>query len=146
MNNVVKTLMKPGQVRQGDVYFIPVTKPVDDDGIGKAVVESDKRRVVLAFGEQTGHAHACYPQDNEVFEEFASRVQLFELANAQAYAPFGKDESAQRIADTARLFRINERALLKHEEHHGIDFPAGDFLVVIQHEGDELGELRRVAD
>ena len=46
--------------RQGDVGLIPVASLPD----GAKKVPRDKGRIVLAYGEVTGHAHAIYDGRN----------------------------------------------------------------------------------
>jgi len=117
--------------RQGDVLlYKPHTTPIP----GKRIEEGG-RRVVLAHGEVTGHAHAFYYNEAQI-KPPKNAYELYEV-------------EASRYANTAfsgRLLRLNERAFLRHEEHAPFSLPARDFIVVIQHEGDEIGELRRVAD
>lgn len=100
-----------------------------------------KEAITLAWGEVTGHRHALYPRldfEEGVTEKVTKPVQLFELDNIHKY-------SHSSLPDQ-KLLRLNTRALLRHEEHHTISLPAGDYVVTHQHEGDELEEIRRVAD
>jgi hypothetical protein len=91
----------PVMLRQGDVLLIPA------DGIPAAarVVARDKGRVVLAYGEVTGHAHAI-----------ASR-----------------DATHLRDGDD-RYLRLRATATLAHEEHAAIEVPPGVYRIVIQRE------------
>ena len=139
--NTVHLINTPSQVRQGDVLVTPVKHPVDQNDIGKLIKDSDKNRIVLAYGEVTGHSHALYPRldiEEGISEKVEKPVQLFELKNAEQYS----DSSLPG----QRLLRLNTRALLRHEEHHGISLPPGDYVVINQVEGDEIREFRRVAD
>ena len=139
--NTVHLINTPSQVRQGDVLVTPVKHPVDQNDIGKLIKDSDKNRIVLAYGEVTGHSHALYPRldiEEGISEKVEKPVQLFELKNAEPYS--GSSLPGQR------LLRLNTRALLRHEEHHGISLPPGDYVVINQVEGDEIREFRRVAD
>lgn len=61
------------QYRQGDVYLFPVEHVELEDA---KVVPLDRGKVILAYGEVTGHAH-CIDVDEQ------SAVQLFELATGQ---------------------------------------------------------------
>lgn len=126
---------EPGHLiaRQGDVLLF---KPRGNVMPGKLIEEGEKNRVVLAHGEVTGHAHAFYFNDAELPAQKKNAFELYETdAPTHAFTKF-----------EGRLLRLNERAFLRHEEHAPFSLPARDFIVVIQHEGDELGELRRVAD
>jgi hypothetical protein len=118
--------------RQGDVILF---KPPGLVSLGKKIEDGEKNRVVLAHGEATGHAHAFYFEEAQAPEP------------KKAYELFECDASAH--CDTllpGRLLRLHERAFLRHEEHAPFSLPAGDYISVIQHEGDEKEELRRVAD
>lgn len=71
-------------IRQGDVCLIPIASLPD----GVKAVES-KGRVVLAYGEVTGHAHAIYEP---------AKVRLWD-------------------AGAERFLQVLERCELRHEEH-----------------------------
>jgi hypothetical protein len=105
----------PFHVRQGDVLVIAV------DGIpaDAALVVRDGGRVVLAYGEVTGHAHAIR----------AREASLLEL---------GPD----------RYLRVSAPVTLEHEEHAAIGLPPGTYRVVIQREyvPGPVPASRRVAD
>jgi hypothetical protein len=91
----------PAMVRQGDVLLVPVEAIPD----GALPVARDRGRVVLAYGEVTGHAHAVD-------------------------AP-----GATLLADEAdRYLRLRSRAVLAHEEHAAIELAPGAYRVVIQRE------------
>ena len=98
---------------------------------GELLEENEQNRVVLAEGEVTGHAHAFYHSDMTVPEP-EKAVQLFGLPEVGGIPE--------------RLLRLTTRAFVRHEEHESISIPKGDYIVRIQHEGDEINELRRVAD
>jgi len=137
----IKLHIKAGQGRQGDVFVVPASRPFEDSDLGEPILEQSGNRVVLAHGEVTGHAHAFYPEQDVaegLAEPVVSPVRLFPLHNADKYAPTAFKE--------ARALRLKVRAFLRHEEHTIHSFPAGDYVVIQQHEGDELNELRRVAD
>lgn len=106
--------------RQGDVLIVRIdTMPKDV----KAEKKSD--RVVLAYGEVTGHAHAIDQRE------------------VKAFAP----TKPARIFDAKveRFLQVTTKALLKHEEHSTIELPAGDYAVIQQREY-HPEEIRRVAD
>ena len=88
--------------RQGDVCLIPVaTIPK-----GAKPVKRDNGRVILAYGEVTGHAHA-------IVEDGAVMLT---------------------VAEGATFVRLAKKAQLLHEEHATIDLPAGDYEVRTQRE------------
>ena len=88
-------------VRQGDVLLVPV------DAIPEAAkpVARDHGRVVLAYGEATGHAHAI---------SSAAATQLHD--------------------DIERYLRLTAAATLQHEEHAAIEIAPGSYRIVIQRE------------
>lgn len=97
--------------RQGDVLLIEV-ESVD----GGTPVKRDKGRIVLAYGEVTGHAHAIA----------APRAALVEW-------------NGERYVSSETAFVVH------HEEHAPARLPAGTFKVVIQREYTPA-EIRRVVD
>ncbi|HLB22458.1 MAG TPA: hypothetical protein VJP07_00030 [Dehalococcoidia bacterium] len=103
----------PKLIRQGDVLLIPC-------GSIPAVavpVPRDAGRVVLAYGEVTGHAHALLEPG----------VELLTAADV-------------------RYLRVDEvSAHLLHEEHSELAIPAGTYEVRIQREYSPL-ETRQVRD
>lgn len=107
----------PAVVRQGDVLLVPVDSIPDAAG----PVARDAGRVVLAYGEVTGHAHAIT----------AATAGLLE-------------------AGGERYLRVSAPVVLAHEEHAAIAVPPGSYRVVIQREyvpSERTGAAwRRVAD
>ncbi len=100
-------LMRP-VFRQGDVLL----DQVDDvpSGVGEAtVVAPDEGRVILAYGEATGHYHAVP----------AAAGELLEVA------------TTERVD---RYLRIRSRTRLTHQEHRAIDLEPGVYRVRIQSE------------
>jgi hypothetical protein len=117
---------RSGQYRQGDVLLIRVSDEVLD--YPHHTVARDEGRIVLAYGEATGHAHAIADAEAE----------LIELANGER-------------------FLVTERGVsLRHEEHEAIELPPGFYRVVRQREyapfqkndetEDESDDTRYVAD
>lgn len=84
-------------------------------------VITDKHRVVLAYGEVTGHAHAFYTPE---------AVELLR----------SKD-----VEETRTFLKVKETASLSHEEHTAHEIKEGIGEVTIQREWG-LDGLRRVAD
>ena len=93
----------PWMIRQGDVALIAIGEiPADAESM-----ERDARgRVVLAYGEVTGHAHALSEPG----------VQMLRAANSEVF------------------LRVTEPALLRHEEHSPIAVPSGSYRVIRQRE------------
>ena len=100
-------------IRQGDVALVPVTSVPK----GSKVAPRDNGRVILAYGEVTGHAHAFVEDD----------VQLYVTKNGDFVSiPEGG-------------------ATLRHEEHTYQEIPEGTYRVVRQREY-QPEEIRRVQD
>jgi hypothetical protein len=101
-------------LRQGDVLITPVAAIPD----GALPVERDAGRVILAYGEVTGHAHA--------------------IADGDALLV--------RTADDRRFLRIvGSGVAVSHEEHGAIALMPGTYEVTIQQEYEPAG-ARNVAD
>jgi ribosomal protein L12E/L44/L45/RPP1/RPP2 len=134
-DTTIYAMTTPCVVRQGDVLIIPITKAVEDVDIGDLIEEPDRKRVVLAHGEATGHAHAFYAEQTQSMPD----AQLFNLRNRRRkYAP--------TVFEDVMLLRLRAPATLRHEEHAPIRLLAGDYAVVRQHEFEGRQGLRRVAD
>lgn len=105
----------PFMVRQGDVFIMAV----DAIPEGLQTVDRDNGRVVLAYGEVTGHAHALFDEG----------VMLMERPGD----------------DNERFMTVEKASQLVHEEHSTIEIPAGTYKVIRQREYTEEG-FRQVAD
>lgn len=105
--------MTMSMMRQGDVLLIKAKK------MPKGAVkqgDSSKKRVVLAYGEATGHAHAIYDAGAELL-----------------------------AANDERYLKITDPVDLRHEEHDPVHLDAGIYKVVDQYEYTPK-EIRRVID
>jgi hypothetical protein len=100
--------------RQGDVLLIRQEHLPD----GAKELQREPSRIVLAYGEATGHAH----------------VVSAELSRAFA------------LADGTRFIQTKEGASLTHEEHAPIDMAPGVYRVVLQREYTNIAEVRYVRD
>src|SRR5947199_199309 len=95
--------MKGQMVRQGDVLLKPVARIPK----GTARRQQEKERIVLAYGEVTGHTHAIHDLEN---------VDVL-------------------VASYGKIFlRIKEEVALQHEEHGKIQVLPGNYEIVIQRE------------
>lgn len=109
-----------GMYRQGDVLVLPVS----EDDVPTVIKNSPpeprdgRARIVLAFGEATGHAHAI-----------TAPGELFRGAS-----PLDPD-----------YLHLPHGGRLLHEEHESIALPAGWYRVIRQREYTP-GEIRAVAD
>ena len=93
--------------RQGDVLIIATDEQVE----GKKVVR-DRGRVILAYGEVTGHAHAIHAKECDL------------------YAPEHDAELADRFLSVLAGGGVD----LVHEEHDTITIPRGTYIVRQQRE------------
>lgn len=108
----------PFSLRQGDVLVLEAAYLGTAPQALKDITPK-KGRVVLQFGEVTGHAHAFYDD--------SYNVKLY-------------------VADGgARYLHVEALAKILHEEHSTADVPAGKYLLPQQVEYTPA-ELRRVAD
>lgn len=91
------------QLRQGDVLLVPC------HGVnavrGKKVVASQDGRVILAYGEATGHHHSLSAKAATLFER-----------------------------EDKRYLRVTQPTMLEHQEHEHILVPRGTYLVIRQRE------------
>lgn len=142
-------MTKPIQIRQGDVYLIPVAAlPA-----GCTPIQPEAgRRFVLAHGETTGHAHAIYEfTADEAAEKEASEA----IANASASA--AATDAIKRAMDlrTAQMWaspdgewylEVRKSSQMRHEEHSAPTIPPGIYHAPIQVEAGADNMLRRVQD
>jgi hypothetical protein len=120
--------------RQGDVLLVKIDREpdfererYDYDRKKYALVPLDQGRIVLAYGEVTGHAHAIA----DVVQEYENGVRF---TKARLW-----DAGAERF------LQVMEKVALTHEEHEAIEIPKGTYLVVRQREYDPEQD-RFVAD
>lgn len=108
------------QFRQGDVLVMAVDAIPD----GATPVPLDGGRIVLAYGEATGHAHA--------------------IAVADPVA--GADADAMLLAlGDRRFLEVSRPSTIRHEEHAPVPLAPGKYEVVRQVEYSPE-EIRNVAD
>jgi hypothetical protein len=92
--------------RQGDVLVVPVEKmPADLEKVPR-----DNGRLILAYGEVTGHAHVVEGGIAELF----TQGDLDELEE--------------------RFLHVEQESALVHDEHSTIVLPPGDYAVRRQRE------------
>ena len=92
--------------RQGDVLIRKMSELDKKVGEGEKV-KRDSGRIILAYGEVTGHAHAIHDKEAVLIEDDNRRF-------LQVLKDGGVD--------------------LIHEEHDTINLPKGDYEIVIQNE------------
>jgi hypothetical protein len=118
--------MKQQMFRQGDVLVVAVDEIPDD----VRPVPKDNGRVVLAYGEATGHAHVV---------EGSCALLEPPPADEDLVTPGDLEEL------NLRFLRVEEECVLVHDEHDTITLPPGDYRVGQQREYSPE-ELRTVAD
>lgn len=104
------------QYRQGDVLIVRLDGKMPE---GCETVKRDKGRVVLAYGEVTGHAHAITGRSHALYTEPKAKRTFLRV--------------------------VKTTAVLRHEEHETVKLPAGDYEIKHQREYTPE-EIRRVAD
>jgi hypothetical protein len=140
---------KSHQIRQGDVFLLPVKslpprcKPIEpENGL----------RFVLAHGEVTGHAHAIY--------EFTPDMQAEVSAN-KAIQQAQSTAEAQTVIERVRKLRtvqmwesqdgewyleVRQLSTMRHEEHTAPKLPIGIYWAPIQVQENVANTPTRVAD
>ncbi len=102
--------------RQGDVLIVPVSAiPA-----GLESIDRDAGRVILAYGEATGHAHAIHAEGAALFRD-PNLMAVFMTVNNDG------------------------PVALEHDEHETIVLPPGNYRVIRQREYTPEG-LVNVAD
>lgn len=136
-------MTKPFQIRQGDVYLIPVsTLP-----LGCVHIEPEGgRRFVLAHGEVTGHAHAIYEftPDEKAEQDLARAAEIAGAALERARTL----RTAQMWAapDGEWYLEIRKDCVMRHEEHSAATIPVGIYHCPVQVEAGPGNMARMVAD
>lgn len=139
-------MLKQPTIRQGDVLLVPVAAlPA-----GCTEVPQHGGRIVLAYGEVTGHAHAI--ADHHLLDLARTaqaeylRAEGASVEVAQAAIARAKARASLLVApDGARYLDVTEPVTLRHEEHTAHTIPAGVYLLPTQVEYTPA-ELVRVAD
>jgi len=112
----MRKLTLPLSYRQGDVTLVPVTAIPES----ARPVARDRGRLVLRYGEVTGHAH------------------VIDAPEAEAVL-LTTDEGE-------RFLRLVHGAPLRHEEHGTIELPPGLYRLPPQHEWSDADEPLAVLD
>jgi hypothetical protein len=139
-----KPLSKPpfaAQFRQGDVLLTRVRGRVPKAAVA---IPRDNGRVVLAYGEVTGHAHAIRDEgvalltldDHEAMAEAARKL----------LASVGLTKMDLRPDDVVGILEVGaDGAALTHDEHETHQFAEGTYVVTRQREYSPEA-IRSVAD
>lgn len=115
-------------IRQGDVLI----QRVKALPMGCVEVPSDLGRIVLAYGEVTGHAHAIADHID------ARAVEMADAAIARA--------KLWRAPDGQRYLEVKRPVTLRHEEHTEHSLPPGIYKLPSQVEYVAPEMTRAVAD
>lgn len=129
-------------IRQGDVCLVPVSAIPP----GAVEVKSEEKRVVLAHGEVTGHAHAVYEDADKVKLWAVGKVKYLEV---MAGAMVTSKITSTIVGEDGTPFDIGSESLpgvcLKHEEHVHHVLPPGFYKLPVQVEYTPA-ELRKTQD
>src|SRR5574337_1395879 len=124
-------------IRQGDVALVRVSSlPA-----GCTQVEGQEKKIVLAWGEQTGHHHRIedHIMQPEVTPGAADEIAEAAIARAKTKARLWA------APDGTRYLEVSEAVTLSHEEHTAHTLPPGIYKLPVQMEY-QPQELRRIAD
>ena len=116
----MKKRLNPNIIRQGDVLLNRVAKLPE----GAVDITPESGRVVLAYGEVTGHAHAIY----------------------ETTTNDGKRAVRMWSAGAERFLQVLVATSLKHEEHSAPVLQPGNYKLPVQMQYDRAAGLRKVAD
>ena len=129
--------MRPHMIRQGDVLVRPTERRPTD----QAKLVTDKGRVILAYGEVTGHAHEVIGGVLAISAEPDGPPQVIVPEDLDLVPAMELFEEP----DGSRILVVKRAALLKHEEHGPIYLVPGGYEVIRQREYSP-GAIRTVAD
>lgn len=126
-------------IRQGDVLL----QPAASLPAGCTLVPLDRGRIVLAYGEMTGHAHAiadhgapAATQARTIGPQAAAEIAEAAIARAKLW----------RAPDGSRYLEVREPVTLTHEEHTQHTIPPGVYRLPAQVEYVAPEIVRQVAD
>jgi hypothetical protein len=124
-------------IRQGDVALLKVSALPENC----TEVPLDKGRIVLAYGEVTGHAHAIADHGAERGLRLGAAGDIADAAIARA-----KSKARLLVAPSGeRYLEVSEAVTLTHEEHTPHTLTPGIYKLPQQTEYSPAA-LRRVAD
>lgn len=128
----------PLTIRQGDVALVEVDRLPD----GMTLVEGQEKKIVLAWGEVTGHHHRIEDHIARRREEPGAADEIAEAAisRAQAKARLWKAPNGERYLE------VIETVTLSHEEHSAHALLPGIYQLPMQVEYVAPEMTRQVAD
>ncbi len=103
---------KRGQLRQGDVFIEPIE---DLDMNEMEEIPRDNGRVILAYGEVTGHAHALTDDG----------IKLYQHKN---------HEDLKKKNEPYLYLVVNNDTALSHEEHPDVPITKGKYKIAHQYQ------------
>lgn len=140
----MRRLIKPPfatQFRQGDVLITRVRSNVPK---GATPIARDKGRVILAYGEVTGHAHAIC-DDGVCLLTLEDQAEMAEAAR-KLLASVGLTRCDLRPEEVVGFLEVGcDGAALTHDEHETHQFSEGTYVVTRQREYSPEA-IRSVAD
>lgn len=126
-------MKKASQIRQGDVLLTPVEKMPS----GCTLIDGQEKKIVLAWGEVTGHHHRI--EDHVATPGAAGEIAEAAIERAKSKARLWA------APDGSRYLEVTETVTLRHEEHTAHTLHPGIYHLPQQVEYTPA-ELRRVAD
>ncbi len=102
--------MNANEKRQGDVLLTPVASL--PEGCTKVANTDPQKRVVLAYGEVTGHAHAIYAgtEGTQIWAD--GKVKYMEIKD-DVYVIAGKNDIVEHAAEYELTGEVDEAGLAK---------------------------------
>lgn len=132
-------------IRQGDVLL----QPAASLPAGCTLVPLDRGRIVLAYGEMTGHAHAIADHGATQHPGGLHEAGMSTIS-PQAAAEIAEAAIARaklwRAPDGSRYLEVREPVTLTHEEHTQHTIPPGVYRLPAQVEYVAPEIVRQVAD
>lgn len=120
-------ITKSHVLRQGDVLLVPTTKVPS----AEAKRVTDQGRVILAYGEVTGHSHQVIAAEPVTVTDNPDPVAPCELFEEP---------------DGTRILVLSRPSVLKHDEHVPAALAGGAAFEVIRQCEWSLDDVRQVAD
>ncbi len=128
--------------RQGDVLIIEDETPRDVSRM--KLIERDNGRVVLAYGEVTGHAHAIAEKGCSLYLDDTASIAGPDALGFIARAGGGGGAVDVPVPD--RTLVVDEPIVIRHEEHDAIALEAGKTYTVRHQVEYDPEAFRAVAD
>lgn len=121
-------------IRQGDVMLVKVPKIPN----GCVEVPGQERKIVLAWGEQTGHHHRI---EDHINVDWSGAGKIADAAIGLA----GRRARLLQATNGTRYLEVAETVNLTHEEHTAHAIPPGYYELPQQMEH-SAERMRRVVD